>query len=422
MFDDYLYTKDKNARQSSSYSDLEVYDNNDLLEEIFNAANEYRRITDDMLNSFKSYTMSEAKTYADDLIDSLGLQVLNYMTGKDIVTTKYFLDNISQALDTKNLAIIVCAYFSGVDIFLGNVNKKVSITLESESSGSDGTTSFITKEFPLPPIYEQIGPELVKPKNEESSSSSDSEDGASEQREGYVDGILRKTWDERDNWNFMDFCDRWIRRTQLLGEYVAEDSTPSIGIFTKPASFFVMYNSMQEHCKHSRYDDELDFPFIDAELNTHTITYAAPFGYRESSGIFHRGVDFICDEGTPIHAVSSGTIIAAGDSWGSADNALIIEHDPTTTQANDPKAGNSCNNQAKTYSRYLHCSKLLVKKGQHVNKGQIVAEVGKFGAAYVPHLHLEISEGNGLMDDSTTDPLTYYPNFNVQLDGQIKPF
>lgn len=41
-------------------------------------------------------------------------------------------------------------------------------------------------------------------------------------------------------------------------------------------------------------------------------------------------------------------------------------------------------------TRYAHCNKIVVKKGEKIKQGQKVAEVGETGRATGPHLHFEI--------------------------------
>ncbi len=53
-------------------------------------------------------------------------------------------------------------------------------------------------------------------------------------------------------------------------------------------------------------------------------------------------------------------------------------------------------------SVYGHASKLLVKKGEKVVRGQSIAQVGNTGRTTGPHLHLEIHIG-----DKTVDPMIY---------------
>ncbi|MFR7634446.1 MAG: M23 family metallopeptidase [Lachnospirales bacterium] len=47
---------------------------------------------------------------------------------------------------------------------------------------------------------------------------------------------------------------------------------------------------------------------------------------------------------------------------------------------------------------YGHCSKLLVKKGDKVKQGDIIAEVGETGKATGPHLHFEIIKDERVID------------------------
>lgn len=82
----------------------------------------------------------------------------------------------------------------------------------------------------------------------------------------------------------------------------------------------------------------------------------------------HLGVDIGAKRGTPIHATHAGKIIYAG--WmGGYGKVVKIRH-----------AGGFV-------SLYAHQSKLLVKRGQYVNRGQVIGRVGSTGRSTAPHLH-----------------------------------
>jgi murein DD-endopeptidase MepM/ murein hydrolase activator NlpD len=103
-----------------------------------------------------------------------------------------------------------------------------------------------------------------------------------------------------------------------------------------------------------------------------TTPYHKP-GSWWSSG-YHTGVDFACPIGTPITAVKNGTVLeaSANTSWGGAyGNAIIIDH------------GNG------VHALYAHTSQMLVKKGQKVTEGQLIAKSGNTGNSSGPHLHFE---------------------------------
>ena len=85
----------------------------------------------------------------------------------------------------------------------------------------------------------------------------------------------------------------------------------------------------------------------------------------------HEGLDFVADVGTPIMAAGGGVVIFSGfhREFG---NLIEIDH------------GNG------VITRYGHCSRLDVKEGEVVRRGQIIAAVGDTGHATGPHLHFEI--------------------------------
>lgn len=102
----------------------------------------------------------------------------------------------------------------------------------------------------------------------------------------------------------------------------------------------------------------------------------------------HEGIDIAGAIGTPIFAAASGTVVKAGwDDWG-LGNVIEIKH---------PTNG--------SLTVYGHNRRLLVSKGQQVNQGQIIAEMGSTGNSTAPHLHFEFYQNSRL----ALDPLHLLP-------------
>jgi murein DD-endopeptidase MepM/ murein hydrolase activator NlpD len=99
------------------------------------------------------------------------------------------------------------------------------------------------------------------------------------------------------------------------------------------------------------------------------------FGWRldpfNGKGAFHEGIDFAAPTGTPIVAAAGGVVIAA-EYHPQFGNMLEIDH------------GNDI------VTRYAHASKLLMKVGDIVRRGQRIAHVGSTGRSTGPHLHFEV--------------------------------
>ncbi|MGI6735867.1 MAG: M23 family metallopeptidase [Anaerovoracaceae bacterium] len=107
-----------------------------------------------------------------------------------------------------------------------------------------------------------------------------------------------------------------------------------------------------------------------------TSSYGArycPFHGRE----FHSGVDIAAPTGTKIHAAASGTVISAArvPSFG---KRVIIRH----------------GKEKKVYTWYNHMNRISVKKGQKVERGQVIGRVGSTGDATGPHLDFRIYRGS----------------------------
>jgi len=114
-----------------------------------------------------------------------------------------------------------------------------------------------------------------------------------------------------------------------------------------------------------------------------------PFGMRMHPILheyrMHYGTDFDAKMGAPVYAIESGVVIFAG--WNDAyGNLVIIDH-----------GGGRA-------SWYGHASKLLVKVGDNVARGQQITQAGATGWATGPHLHLEIH-----INGKAVDPMTILP-------------
>ncbi|NCB05453.1 MAG: LysM peptidoglycan-binding domain-containing protein [Clostridia bacterium] len=105
------------------------------------------------------------------------------------------------------------------------------------------------------------------------------------------------------------------------------------------------------------------------------------YGYRSRG--FHTGIDFAGPTGSSIVAADGGTVTLAR--WnGGYGYCVIIDH------------GNGYQ------TLYAHASKLLVKQGQKVAQGEVIARVGSTGNSTGPHLHFEVR-----INGKTVNPAKY---------------
>lgn len=125
----------------------------------------------------------------------------------------------------------------------------------------------------------------------------------------------------------------------------------------------------------------------DYERNTF-ISYPVPFlgNYNldatELSGA-HIGTDIKIPIGTPIHAMANGIVTRVENQPTGYGKYVTITH----TNVPDPKDPNQTTT---LFSTYAHLSKQSVKKGQLVEKDQIIGYSGDTGFATAPHLHFQL--------------------------------
>ena len=99
----------------------------------------------------------------------------------------------------------------------------------------------------------------------------------------------------------------------------------------------------------------------------------------------HNGVDFDLPEGSRVFATADGTVTEATRRNSSTGLTVTIDH------------GNGYQ------TRYGHLSKTSVKRGQKVNRGDIIALSGNSGLSLAPHLHYEV-----IYNGQPVDPVNYF--------------
>lgn len=111
------------------------------------------------------------------------------------------------------------------------------------------------------------------------------------------------------------------------------------------------------------------------------------FGQRTSptagASSDHRGIDIACDNGVPVVAAASGTVIVATYNYAEG-NYIVIDHGGGVVTV------------------YMHNSSLAVSVGQQVNGGDVIAYAGSTGVSTGPHCHFGVRVNGGYVD-----PLSY---------------
>ena len=102
---------------------------------------------------------------------------------------------------------------------------------------------------------------------------------------------------------------------------------------------------------------------------------------------FHWGMDFTAPTGTEIYSTGKGKVVFASNSHNGYGNHVIVDHGYGYQ------------------TLYAHMSKIGVRVGQAVKRGEVLGHVGNTGLSSAPHLHYEV-----IKDGNKVNPVNYYFN------------
>jgi murein DD-endopeptidase MepM/ murein hydrolase activator NlpD len=123
------------------------------------------------------------------------------------------------------------------------------------------------------------------------------------------------------------------------------------------------------------FEQKIKKMMVPTQIPVRSAILGSHFGWRidpiTGQSALHTGLDFPAEAGTPIYSAAGGVVVVQ-EYHPQYGNVIEIDH------------GNDL------ISRYAHTSKVLVKKGDLVKRGQNIAEVGSTGRSTGPHLHFEV--------------------------------
>lgn len=123
------------------------------------------------------------------------------------------------------------------------------------------------------------------------------------------------------------------------------------------------------------FDQKIQLALVPTEQPVAGVRVGSPFGFRidpiTGRSALHTGLDFPAGTGTPIVAAAGGMVV-------------VQEYHPAYGNMVEVDHGNQL------ITRYAHASRVFVKKGDIVKRGQKIADVGSTGRSTGPHLHFEV--------------------------------
>lgn len=186
-------------------------------------------------------------------------------------------------------------------------------------------------------------------------------------------------------------ADRYTKLEGYKNSEIIKNTTKKLDVIT--SRLYVQSKSFDEVFSLAKNKEKLaaSIPAIQPIANNDMRRIGSYFGYRTDPfykvAKFHEGIDFTAPVGTPIHSPGDGIVTKVERARGGYGNSITINH------------GFSYE------TLYAHLSKINVKRGQVIKRGQIIGLVGNTGKSTAPHLHYEVHKGG-----KPINPINYFFN------------
>ncbi|MBW6490319.1 MAG: M23 family metallopeptidase [Lentimicrobium sp.] len=186
-------------------------------------------------------------------------------------------------------------------------------------------------------------------------------------------------------------ADRYARLEGYKNSDIIINTTRKLDHLT--SQLYVQSKSFDEVFALAKRKEELiaAIPAIQPVSNKDLQRIGSYFGYRTDPFYkvtkFHEGIDFTAPLGTEIYSTGDGVVVKLEYSRGGYGNMIVVNHGFGFE------------------TLYAHMSKMNVKPGQKVRRGQVIGFVGNTGKSTSPHLHYEVRK-NG----QAIDPINFFFN------------
>lgn len=168
--------------------------------------------------------------------------------------------------------------------------------------------------------------------------------------------------------------------------------------------------SWKAYVQSKSFDEVVDFA-LDKDKMNRCIPIIQPLSNKNISAYFgfrldpftrrptmHYGIDFTGSIGSPVHVTGDGIVVEAEYSFNGYGKQVVVDHGFGYK------------------TRYAHLSKINVKPGDAVKRGQVVGLLGNTGKSTGPHLHYEVIHRNAAID-----PINYFNDMTSEdFDKMIK--
>ena len=168
-------------------------------------------------------------------------------------------------------------------------------------------------------------------------------------------------------------------------------TTERLDIITK--QLYIQSKSFDEVVKLAKNKEQLisSIPAIMPINNKDLRRQPGGFGWRThpiyKTPEFHPGMDFAAEQGTPIYATGDGVVETADANAQGYGNHVVINHG------------------FGYQTLYGHMSKMAVKVGKKIKRGELVGYVGSTGLSTAPHIHYEV-----IKNGEKVNPINFYFN------------